>query len=138
MLADTVAAYFRDLTAGTLQQGDQNWSIRLSGSDQDQEFLANIPIPATGGEIPLRSVADIVRTKKSPTSLVLRDEYSSVMLAVYKETEANVIEIADTIETFANAKNKYSNSTGIEITILDDRTDLIRSVLRVLCCVILI
>jgi len=131
-VADTVAAYFTDVTAGTLTQGDQRRPIRLSGTDQNQEFLANIPIPAPVGEVPLRSIAEIVRTNKKASSLVKFTGQPSIMLAVYKEADANVLEIADSIGKFAEQKNSFVESTGVEIQILDDRTDLIRSVLRVM------
>lgn len=131
-VADTVAAYFTDVTAGTLIQGDQKRPIRLSGTDQNQEFLANIPIPALDGEVPLRSIADIVRVNKKASSLVRFAGQPSIMLAVYKEAEANVLEIADSINTYAEQKNQFVQTSGVEIQILDDRTDLIRSVLRVM------
>lgn len=38
-LADTVTAYFRDVAAGSLRLGEQNWLVRLTGTDNDPGYL---------------------------------------------------------------------------------------------------
>ncbi|MDX9875886.1 MAG: efflux RND transporter permease subunit, partial [Spongiibacteraceae bacterium] len=54
-LADTVATYFRNVAAGTIEIGDSEWLVRLVGTSADPGYLAELPILTARGEIPLRS-----------------------------------------------------------------------------------
>ncbi len=60
-LADTVSSYFRDLAAGNLVIGDSSWQVRVEGTANDPQYLSAIPILTEQGEVPLSTVADVVR-----------------------------------------------------------------------------
>ena len=132
-LADTVDAYFRDLAAGTVTLGEQAWLVRLTGTDNDPSYLANLPILTNSGEIPLRSVAEVTRGRERPQELVLYDGQPSVMLAVFKRDDANILDLVTEIKGYIQTLNARSETrTGVRLLLLDDQTAVTRNALKVM------
>ncbi|MCG5502077.1 efflux RND transporter permease subunit, partial [Ectothiorhodospira lacustris] len=130
-LAQTVSTYFRDLAAGTIGLGDQEWLVRLQGTANDPEYLADIPLLSSYGEIPLRSVADIVRGREAPDDLARHNGQPAVLLPIYKQDNANEIEFMAEIRTYLTDYNeRLSPSTGIKLVLLDDQTLITRQAIR--------
>jgi multidrug efflux pump subunit AcrB len=50
-VADTVAAYFRDIAAGKLSVGGEQWLVRLAGTDVAPGYLAQLPLTTAQGEV---------------------------------------------------------------------------------------
>ena len=60
-LGDTVAAYFRDLAAGKLRFGEQEWLVRLVGTNIDPAYLESMPkLITTPSSTVLLSVSPII------------------------------------------------------------------------------
>ena len=126
-LAQTVGTYFRDLAAGRVDLGDQEWLIRLSGRDNNPEYLANLPILTEHGEIPLRSVAEVRRGREDPAHLVRFDGQPAVMLSVFKTADANVLDLVEVLKDYIDDYNqRLSDTTGVSLHLLDDQTFMIR------------
>ncbi|MCG5512179.1 efflux RND transporter permease subunit [Ectothiorhodospira shaposhnikovii] len=126
-LAQTVSTYFRDLAAGTVGLGDQEWLVRLQGTQNDPDYLANLPLLSAHGEIPLRSVAEVIRGHQEPNHLAKYRQDPAILLPIFKKDDANEIEFIKQIQAYLNDYNQHSSQgTGITLTLLDDQTQTTR------------
>ena len=131
-LAETVTAYFQDLAAGSMKIGDEKWLVRLQGTSSDPAYLAKFPILTAEGEIPLRSVADIVRAREDPEQLVRFDGHPAVMLSVFKKDKANNLVLLDQIKDYIAKRNRFTGETGVRLNLIDDQTVTTRNAIGVM------
>lgn len=131
-LADTVTAYFQDLAAGSLGIGDEKWLVRLLGTSSDPAYLEKLPILTAEGEIPLRSVADVLRSREDAEQLVLFNGQPAVMLSVFKKDKANNLKLLDQIKDYIATRNRFKGETGIQFTLIDDQTIATRNAISVM------
>ena len=121
-LADTVSAWFSDLAAGKVRQGPEEWSIRISGTDADPAYLANLPILTPQGELRLGALADVATGREKPLDLVYYQGKPAVMMSVIKQSGANTIELVNRLNAYLAQRNQRMADTGIQLTLADDQT----------------
>jgi multidrug efflux pump subunit AcrB len=121
-LADTVAAFFQDVAAGSTRQGGANWLVRLVGSERDPARLAERPIVGAEGEVRVGAVATVERGREKPAKLASVDGYPAVVLAVMKKENANTLELVDRLRTYMDGRNVLADQTGVELVLIDDQT----------------
>jgi multidrug efflux pump subunit AcrB len=131
-LADTVRAVFRDTSAGTAQVQGQQWLVRLVGTSSDPGYLARIPVMNAGGEVPLASLAEVVRGRQKPVDLVRYDGEPAVLLTVMKQAGTNTLALVDRINRYLEQRNALADATGVELVLLDDQTEVTRQALSVM------
>ena len=122
VLASTVNAYFRDLTAGSIQLGEQQWKVRLNGTSNDPSYLADLPILTIEGELPLRSVASVVRGQEKATQLVSYEGKPASMISIFKRGNANSLNLLEDIQAYVQERNIALKPLGIQLDIVDDQT----------------
>lgn len=132
LLADTVTAYFRDLSAGSVTQDDNSWLVRVAGTNSDPDYLGELPILTTAGEVPLEAVAEVRRGREDATTLVSHQGQPAVMLLVFKEANANILDLLDRLRVYLNERNNLAAQTGVELTLLHDQTPTIKNALSVM------
>jgi multidrug efflux pump subunit AcrB len=121
-VADTVSAFFQDIAAGTLRLGEQNWLVRLVGSNSDPAALARRPVLGARGEITLGRVASVQRAREKPTMLASMQGRPSVVLAIMKKDNANTLELVERIKSYLDERNQLAAQTGIDLVLVDDQT----------------
>ncbi|MCU0765833.1 MAG: efflux RND transporter permease subunit [Gammaproteobacteria bacterium] len=121
-LADTVAAFFQDVAAGSAQQGGANWLVRLAGSDRDPTRLADRPVVGTPGEVRIRDVATVQRAREKPSKLASVEGRPAVVLAVMKKENANTLDLVERVQAYIGERNALQDQTGVELTLIDDQT----------------
>ncbi|MFZ0788222.1 MAG: efflux RND transporter permease subunit, partial [Chromatiaceae bacterium] len=121
-LANTVSAYFQDLAAGSIEVGDEKWFVRLVGTSADPGYLENIPVVTAAGELPLRTVADIVSGTETPDELVLFNGQPAVLLSVFKAGSASNIQLIEQIRDYIGEQNASLQSQGTRLVLLEDQT----------------
>ena len=131
-LADTVKAYFKDLAAGDVTLGDQKWLIRLAGTSSDPEYVGTFPIASEQGEVLLRNIADVERTREDPRELVRYEGEAAVLLLIYKKGKVNNIKLLEQINRYIEQKNWLAERTGVQLVLLDDQTETTRAALGVM------
>ncbi|MCG6868533.1 MAG: efflux RND transporter permease subunit [Gammaproteobacteria bacterium] len=131
-LADSVAAYFRDISGGSVSVGDQDWLVRLVGTDSDPGYLARLPVSTPAGEIPLESVADVVRGREKPEHLISHEGRPAIMLAVTKKGSANTLELVERINAYVEERNRLRAKTGVTLVLADDQTEITRNALNIM------
>jgi len=129
-LSDTLASSFKDIAAGNTRLNDQNWLIRLIGRDSDPAYLAKLPVLGAEGEVPLGSLAEVVRAREEASAIVRHDGKPAVMLAITKKENANTLELVERITAYAQDRNRFSAGTGVSLTLIDDQTEITRSALQ--------
>lgn len=121
-VADTVAAYFADSAAGSLNQGEQSWLVRLVGAEVDPALLAQRPLLGVEGEILLGQVAQVLRGHEKPTQRVSIDGQPSVLMAIMKKEDANTLTLVARVRDYIEQRNLLTPTTGVHLTLIDDQT----------------
>lgn len=131
-LADTVASYYRDVAAGTVQVNREDWLVRLSGAVADPDYLAGLPVVTARGEVPLGELAVVERARKKPDTLVRYDGRPAVLLAVTKKGDANLLELVERVEDYIQSRNRFAAGTGVRLQLVDDQTEITRNALNLM------
>ncbi|MBU0655704.1 MAG: efflux RND transporter permease subunit [Gammaproteobacteria bacterium] len=121
-LADTVRAWFRDLSAGSMDVDRQSWLVRLTGKTSDPQALGELPVPGLQGEVPLSRVASIERAREKATQKVRLDGEPAVLFAVMKQDKSNVLELVERLQTYIDERNQQTSVTGVRLVLVDDQT----------------
>ena len=131
-LADTLRTYFQDVSAGDLETGDGKWVVRLQGASADLAALKDVPIVTAAGVVPLGSVAQLVRTREEPGEMVRHNGKPAMLLSITKTADANVLELVDTLNEYLDARNRFKDTTGVELTLADDQTVSTREAISIM------
>ncbi|MEN8179905.1 MAG: efflux RND transporter permease subunit [Pseudomonadota bacterium] len=121
-IVETVSAFFQDIAAGDTRLGEQNWLVRLVGSDSDPTYLASRTVVGAQGEVTLGEVARVERGRAEPSQLTSFDGRPAVLLAAMKQANANTLELVDRIKGYMAIRNQYAEQTGVELVLIDDQT----------------
>ncbi len=128
-LADTIRLYFRNISAGTLDVAQSNWAIRISGSRYDLDYLNNLPIITSQGEILLKEVATIIQAKEPVTELVRFNRQPSVLFTVTKQEKQNILQLVERVSDYIDSNQSRFKNTGVTVTLVDDQTQVTRDAL---------
>lgn len=131
-IANTVSLYFRDVAAGTADVGKQSWSVRLTGTDSDPQWLASLPVVNANGEVSLGDVADVTRNQEDPRFYASYEGKPAVVLAVNKKQSTNTLALVERLNKFVDRNNSISSSTGVRLFLADDQTEITRNALNIM------
>ena len=126
-IADTVRAFFQDIAAGDVRLGQQDWLVRLVGSNAEPGYLASRPIVGAESEIALSQVARVQRGRSEPSQLTQYEGRPAVLLGIMKKANANTLELVERINAYLVARGALSASMGIELVLIDDQTLITRN-----------
>ena len=132
-LADAVAAWFRDLSAGSLRAGDGEWLVRLQGQSADPERIAEIPILGPAGRgTRVGEVAVVERARADAAQLAFVDDRPAITFAVNKKSRTNTIDLVERLGRYVDERNPLIAAGGLSLRIGDDQTVPTRSAIRVM------
>ncbi len=131
-LADTIRAWFQDLSAGTIKVDQESWLVSLVGKSSDPAVLAGLPVTGIGGEVALSRVADVQRARAEASQKVRLENEPAVMLAVMKEDKTNTLNLLAELKTYIEERNERSAATGVELILVDDQTIPTREALNIM------
>lgn len=131
-VADTVRAYFRDVAAGDIRSADGQWLVRIDGTDDDPERLAELPVVTARGVVPLASLARLERAPEELSQITRYNGAPAVLLTVTKRAEANVLNLVDEVNAYIDRGNLISDQTGVLLKLADDQTVSTRKALRLM------
>ncbi len=108
---ETIATRLRaenvNLSGGRLEQGTQRFLVRTLNEFQSVEEMANAIIASVDGQpVYLRDVATVTRGYKEREAVTRVNGRESIELAVYKEGDANTVQLADGIRARMEALAK--------------------------------
>ena len=122
VLADTISAFFRDTAAGDLKIGNQQWLVRLIGTNSDPGYLARLPVIGTQGDIPVDAVARVRSGKEDATEAVSFQGQPGVLFGITKQAYINTLDLVDNIRSYIEKKNEVVEQFGINVVLLDDQS----------------
>ena len=131
-LADSVSAYFRDTAAGDLNIGNQQWLVRVIGTDSNPAYLGALPVVGSQGEVPIDSIARVSRGRQDAEQLVSYNGRPGVMYGVTKQANVNTLNLIASINEYIEQKNKLIEQFGVHVNLLDDQSIVTRNALDVM------
>jgi len=131
-IADTVRSYYQDISAGSRQVHDEEWFIRLTGSQADPEYLSSLPVMTSLGRVRLGEIAVVQRAREKADRLVSFNDNDAVMLAVFKKSNTNTLQIVEKLNAYIAEWNLTADITGVKLTLIDDATELTKKSIRVM------
>ncbi len=132
LVADTIQASFRDTSAGVMHKRDQEWLVRILGTNADPEYVAALPIITTSGEIRLGDIAKVSRARADAQQLVRFQGKPAVLLAVTKKSFTNTLTLVESLNHYISERNGVLEENGISVMLLDDQTVVTREALGVM------
>ena len=128
---ETIARRIRaenvNLSGGRLEQGTQRFLVRTLNEFQSVEELANAIIASVGTQpVYLRDVATVTRGYKEREAVTRVNGRESIELAVYKEGDANTVQLADGVRERMELLSK-TLPRDTELTAVYDQSKFIAS-----------
>jgi hydrophobic/amphiphilic exporter-1 (mainly G- bacteria), HAE1 family len=94
-VAERIRAENVNLSGGRLEEGDQRFLVRTLNEFQSVDEFRDAIVAQVGGRpVYLRDVATVVRGYKDREAITRVQGFESVELAVYKEGDANTVQVA--------------------------------------------
>ncbi|MFM7105820.1 MAG: efflux RND transporter permease subunit, partial [Flavobacteriales bacterium] len=126
-IADALRSQNTTVSAGDINIGSLNRSVKVSGEFKDMRDIENVIIKNEGQDIVyLRDVATVTFAEKEKESYAREFQKPVVSLNVIKRGGENLLEASDAIKAaIAEAKKSYLPS-NLTLTITNDQTDFTR------------
>lgn len=127
MVARRIRAENVNLSGGRLEQGTQRFLVRTLNEFQSVEEMANAIIASVGTQpVYLRDVATVTRGYKEREAVTRVNGRESIELAVYKEGDANTVQLADGVRARMELLSK-TLPRDTELTAVYDQSKFIAS-----------
>lgn len=133
-----------DFPTGSVRNDQTNTSIRLSGKLESVEQIRNLVIITlpSGTQIRMRDIADVVEAPKDVVKIARVNEKEAVLLNIFKQGDANSIELSDNVKEAIQGLEKTYSGDGLKMEFVSDSSvftrDSIKSVLADLMMAILL
>ncbi|MFP4661187.1 MAG: efflux RND transporter permease subunit [Halanaerobiales bacterium] len=123
-ITDTLMMENLNISGGDIDRGTSVLLVRLTGKFRNIEEIKNILIPTSTGTVPLRDIAEIKDAYKDVSTLSRLNGETSIGLVVQKQTDANTVEVSNTIHR--ELDNIVENSNyDIRVAPIMDQADFI-------------
>ena len=131
---DDVAARIRaenvNLSGGRLEEGSQRFLVRTINEFQSvDEFAAAIVATVSGQPVHLSDIASVERGYKEREAITRVNGRESVELAVYKEGDANTVQVAKRIESRLE-EIRETLPSDLELTTIYDQSTFIAAAIQ--------
>jgi HAE1 family hydrophobic/amphiphilic exporter-1 len=126
-IAERIRSENVNLSGGRLEEGDQRFLVRTLNEFQNVEEFADAIVAYVGGRpVYLRDVATVEQGYKDREAITRVKGRESVELAVYKEGDANTVQVAERIERRLE-RLRSSLPDDIELVKIYDQSTFISS-----------
>ena len=121
-----------DIPVGSIETGNENYTVNLKGQIKDIEEIKNIPIISYKDSVVyIKDVADVIDsfTKKTSVSRVSiggSESLPAVSMTVIKGTEGNILTIVDRALAKIEKAKEDIFPENIKVEIIDDQAKTIR------------
>ncbi|MDP2416047.1 MAG: efflux RND transporter permease subunit [Hydrogenophaga sp.] len=134
-VADTVSAWWRDTSGGTLKTQNGAWSISVKGVITDPQALEGLPVASSlrpGVSARLGEVARIERARAPASQYAASNGQPAVSLAVTKKSGTNTLELVDRLNAYLASQNSVLAASGLQLVLTDDQTVPTRDAINVM------
>lgn len=131
-LADSIRLLMQDSSLGKQRINHNNWLIRLNGSDDLIHNMQSFPVLSHRGYITLDQLADVSIARKKAEKLVSINQQPSILLSVMKQSGANTLDLVKRVKDFIQQKNELSARTGVELTLINDQSEITTKAINIM------
>ncbi|MFK8015630.1 MAG: efflux RND transporter permease subunit [Gammaproteobacteria bacterium] len=134
-VADQIQRSFRNVFAGTTEVSSSEWLLRISGTTNDPEELAEYSLAPPGSTdryVRLGDVARVSRGRDDPAQLVTFGGRPAISLSLTKVAYTNTLELIDAVNAYIAERNEIGIAQGFELILADDQTVPTRQALSVM------
>lgn len=129
-VSDELSRSGENVPGGTIKSGDHEFNVKNIGEFSSIESIENRLIVFRGGEAPVR-VKDLGHAEEGASKETSRGFHNNekiVMIEVYKQSGANVIEVTDLVKKRVNelSENLKQQGSDIEVKVVRDGAKEIR------------
>lgn len=124
-VADSLNAWWRDTSGGSLKTQDGAWSVGIEGIETDPQALAQLPIFSSvrpGQSARLGDVARIERARAPATQLAATEGRPAISMAVTKKSGINTLTLVGDLNAYIERQNTLLAPQGLELRLTDDQT----------------
>ncbi|MBO0931499.1 efflux RND transporter permease subunit [Fibrella aquatilis] len=124
-VAQTIKSANLDVPAGSVQNGQNEVSLRVMGRYVSLDALRNQVITRTGSgsEVRLRQVADVQEATRDAQTIGRLNGVASVGLNIQKQTDANAVEVARLVRAELTALETEFSAEKFKATIASDSSE---------------
>ncbi|HKK46617.1 MAG TPA: efflux RND transporter permease subunit [Balneolaceae bacterium] len=116
-----------NLSGGRLEEGTQQYLVRTLNQFQTVDNIRNVVVATRNGTpVYLKDLADISQGYKEREAITRLNGQEAVEIAIYKEGDANTVNVAKNVETEMKNVNKHLPA-GMAITKVYDQSTFISS-----------
>ncbi|GAA5189070.1 efflux RND transporter permease subunit [Ferrimonas gelatinilytica] len=115
------------LSGGTLRQGEQLWQITQKGEYRSVEAIRALTVKPG---LTLGDLAQIQYQRPEITEGRLLDRRYAVGLDIFKESGANLVEVADRVLAVVDQVRGQRQFDGIDLYVMDDQADGVKASLK--------
>ncbi|WP_058308675.1 efflux RND transporter permease subunit [Gracilibacillus massiliensis] len=125
LIQQALAGANQSASAGSIQRGDQDLQLRIDGSFNSVDDIANTIIQTPqGAQVKVSDVAEVNDTlQKNGTTLVNNE--SAVVLSVLKQSDGNTVDVSDNILAAVEDLNKDLPS-DVSLDVVVDTSEFIK------------
>ncbi len=134
-VADTLRAWWRDTSGGTLKTVDGAWAVSLKGVVTDPSQLLTLPVTSVsrpGVSARLGDVARIERARAPASQYASSNGQPAISMAVTKKSGTNTLELIDRIRAYIDTQNTVLAASGLQLALTDDQTVPTREAIEVM------
>ncbi|MFB1016540.1 MAG: efflux RND transporter permease subunit, partial [Burkholderiaceae bacterium] len=124
-VADSLQAWWRDTSAGTLRTADGAWSISVQGISSDPNVLANWPVLSSqrpGVSARLQDVARIEQARAKASQYAATEGMPAIYMSVTKKSGTNTLELVQRLKDYIAQQNQGIADKGLSLVLSDDQT----------------
>ncbi|MFZ5942153.1 MAG: efflux RND transporter permease subunit [Bacteroidota bacterium] len=133
-----------DFPTGSVRNSETSTILRLSGKFTGIDEIRNLVVftTPTGFQVRMKDIAEIADAVKDPVVLARVNGEEAVLLYLFKQSDANAIEVSDAVhENIQNLMQEYS-SNSLQLSFVQDSTEFTResisSVIRDLILIVIL
>ncbi|WP_085990860.1 efflux RND transporter permease subunit [Oceanobacillus senegalensis] len=125
-VSQTLAAENRSVSAGSVERGSQDISIRIDGKYTSIDDIRNTQITLSeGNTITIDDVAEVKDTFKERSSIATLNGEETLSLSVMKQSDANTVDVANEVMEIVEKINAQYEERGIEVGVIMDTSEFI-------------
>lgn len=125
-VAQVLQSENRSVSAGTVERGSQDVSIRIDGEYTSIDEIEKTQITLQDGNtITLKDIARIDDTFKDRDSIASVNGDEALAFSVMKQSDANTVEVADAVKKAMAKINAQYEDRGIEMNVIIDTSEYI-------------
>lgn len=124
-VADSLAAWYRDVSGGTLKTKEGAWSVSVTGVTLDPQQLEGVPVQAAGRPgvtARLSELARIERARATATNYATSDGRPALLFAVTKKSGVNTLQLVERLKDYIARQNPLFAASGLSLAVADDQT----------------